>query len=138
MFKLYECDVGIKINGVTYNFDHVNEVQAENPERNRLTRGANASNKQGLTYKDGLRDPKRCTIPIMNMSLALKTVLDDAYENQTRLDVFAISRKTGASKYWKDAILSNLPEQLTMDETAESLAVSLEFESFNVVENYKE
>lgn len=138
MFKLYECDVGIKVDGVAYDFEHVNQVQIEDPERNQLTRGVNAKNKVGLVFKDGLKDPKKWTIPIMNMSAALKAVMDDAFENQKRLDVYAISRKTGDSKWAKNAIMSNRPQQLTLDDTAESLDVSLEFVTYDSSEIIKE
>lgn len=138
MFKLYDCDVGIKINGVNYAFEHVNSVQIEDPERNRLTRGANAGNKLGLSYKEGLKEPKRWTIPIINMSAELKGVLDSAFKNQTRLDVYVISRSNGSSKMAKNAILSNQPQQLNLDDSAESLEVSLEFETFDSGEVLKE
>lgn len=137
IFKLYNCDVGIKKNGTTYMFPDVAEVQGEDPERNRLTRGANASNKIGLVYKDGIKEPKRCTIPIMNMSAALKAVLDASFENQDRQDVFVIDRTDGSSKMWKNAILSNKPQQLTLDDSAESMNVSLEFETFDFEEDHK-
>lgn len=137
IFKLYDCDVGIKVDGVAYEIPHVVEVQIEDPERNRLTRGNNPANKVGITFKDGIREPKRWTMPFMNMSLALKEVLDSAYTDQTRLEVYAISRKDGSSKMAKNAVLSNRPQQLTLDDTAESMQVSLEFESFDISENHK-
>lgn len=137
IFKLYNCDFGFKINGVAYEFEHVAELQIEDPERNRLTRGANAKNKIGLAYKDGLRDPKRWTLPILDMSAEMKSVLDAAFDNQTRMEVYGIDRTDGSSKMAKNAILSNRPQQLTMDETAESLQVSLEFETFDSTENHK-
>lgn len=138
MFKMYDCDFGIKVDGVSYDFEHVVEVQIEDPERNRLTRGSNAKNKIGLSYKDGLREPKRWTIPIMAMSAELKGVLDGVFDNQTRVEVYAISRSTGSSKMARNAVLSNKPQQLTLDETADSLNVSLEFESFDLSEVIKE
>ena len=137
IFKMYNCDFGMKVDGVDYEFPDIAELQIEDPERNRLTRGSNAKNKIGLTYKDGLTEPKRWTIPIMNMSIALKAVLDSAYENQTRVDVYAIDRNDGSSKMAKNAIMSNKPQQLTLDETAESLQVSLEFETFDSSEIHK-
>lgn len=137
IFKMYDCDFGIKINGTKYDFDDVAEVQIEDPERNKLTRGANAKNKVGLSYKEGLKEPKRWTIPIMNMSAALKGVLDSAFDNQTRLEVFCISRSDGSSKMARNAILSNRPQQLTIDDTAESMNVSLEFETFDSSEVHK-
>lgn len=137
IFKIYNCDFGVKINGVSYDFEHVSELQIEDPERNRLTRGANAKNKVGLSYKDGLREPKRWTIPIMNMSAALKLVLDTAFEAQTRLECYCIDRTDGSSKMAKNAVLSNRPQQLTLDETADSMGVSLEFETFDSSEVHK-
>ena len=88
MFRIYDCDFGVKVDGVNYDFEHVSELSIDDPERNRLTRGSNAKTKIGLSYKDGLKDPKKWTIPILNMSAALKEVLDSCYDNQTRLDVY--------------------------------------------------
>lgn len=138
MFRIYDCDFGVKVNGVNYDFEHVSELSIDDPERNRLTRGSNAKTKIGLPYKDGLKDPKKWTIPILNMSAALKEVLDGCYDNQTRLDVYCIDRKNGSSKMAKNAILSNKPQQLKLDDTAESLQVSLEFETFDSGETIKE
>lgn len=136
-FKIYDCDFGVKINGVNYDFEHVAQLTIEDPERNRLTRGSNAKNKVGLAYKDGLKDPKRWTIPILQMSAALKEVLDSAFDNQTRLECYCISRSDGSSKMAKNAVLANRPQQLTIDETAESMQVSLEFETFDSSEVHK-
>lgn len=137
IFKLYDCDVGIKVDGVPYEFDHVASVTVEDPERNRLTRGNNAKNKDGLVYKDGLKDPKRWTMPVMSLTAALVELLNGCFDNQTRLEVYAISRKDGSSKMAKKAVLSNRPQQLSMDDTAESMQVSLEFESFDLSEVHK-
>lgn len=137
IFKLYECDIGIKVNGVNYDFTHVAEVQVEDPERNRLTRGSNAKDKVGLVYKDGLKDPKRFTVPILNMSAELKALFDSVYDDQTRVDFYVISRKDGSSKMGKNCVLSNRPQQLQLDETAESMNVSLELETFDSVETHK-
>ena len=137
IFKLYDCDVGVKINGVGYDFEHVQSVTIEDPEFTRLTRGVNAKNKTGLVYKEGLKDPKRITIPILNMSAELKTALDAAYLADTRMDVYAISRTDGSSKMLKEAILSQIPQQLTLDESPDSMQVSLSWESFQMTEVHK-
>lgn len=138
MFRIYNCDFGVKVGGVSYDFEHVSELSIDDPERNRLTRGSNAKTKIGLAYKDGLKDPKKWTIPILNMSAALKDVLDACYDDQTRLDVYCIDRSNGSSKMAKNAILSNKPQQLKLDDTAESLQVSLEFETFDSGETLKD
>ncbi len=136
-FKLYNCDIGIKIGGVPYDFEDVAEVQIEDPERNKLTRGSNAKNKLGLSYKEGVKDPKRWTIPILNMSVELKAVLDSAFEAQTRMDVYVIDRTTGSSKMAKEAILCNKPQQLALTDSPDSMNVSLEFETFDSNEVFK-
>lgn len=136
-FKIYNCDFGIKIGGQSYDFEHVAELQIEDPERNQLTRGANSKNKIGLAFKDGLKEPKRWTLPILAMSAALKLVLDNAYDAQTRLDVYCIDRTDGSSKMLKNAILSNRAQQLSLDESAESMNVSLEFVGFDSSEIHK-
>lgn len=137
IFKPYECDFGIKYNGISYDFEHVNSLVIDDPERNRLTRGTNAKDKIGLPFKDGLKEPKKWTAEIMNMSADLKAVFETLYATQDRIDVYCISRKDGSKKQASNAILSNQPQQLTLNDTAESMAVSLEFETFDSVENHK-
>ncbi len=137
IFKMYNCDFGIKVNGVAYDFEHVAELQIDDPERNNLTRGSNAKNKLGLAYKEGLKEPKRWTLPILNMSETLKGVLDSCFNAQTRIEVYCIDRNDGSSKMAKNALLANRPQQLTVDESAESMNVSLEFVTFDSSETHK-
>lgn len=137
IFKLYNSDLGIKINGTAYEFEHVDNLTIEDPEVNRLVRGSNAGNKVGLTYKEGLKEPKRITVNIMGMSAELKGVLDGCFENQTRIEVYCIDRIDGSSKIAKQAILSTQPMQLNLDDTPESMTVALAFESFDLVEVHK-
>lgn len=137
IFKLYDCDVGIKVNGVSYNFTHVQSVGIEDPEMTRLTRGANGGDSEGLVYKEGIKEPKKITVPIMGMSIELKGVLDEVYSKKTRVEGYAISRVDGSSKMWRNAVLCQQPQQLTLDETPDSMNVQLIFESFDVPEVHK-
>ncbi len=137
IFKIHDCDFGVKINGTSYDFEHVAELTIEDPEKNKLTRGANAKNKVGLVYKEGLKDPKRWTIPILNMSAELKLVLDDVFNDKTRCEVYCIDRTDGSSKMAKQAILCNKPQQLSITDSADSMNVSLEFETFDSSEVHK-
>lgn len=136
-FKIYLMDFGFKLNGTDYSFPHVDSVEVEDPERNRLTRGANASNTTGIVFKEGLKDPKRWTVIILGMSAELYAALLTAMKEQTRLDVYGVDRKDGSSKWLKNAILSNAPTQGTINDSAESMNVSLEFESFENEEVHK-
>ena len=137
IFRIYNCDFGIKVAGISYDFEDVAQVTIEDPERNKLTRGSNAKNKLGLSYKEGLKEPKKWTVPLINMSADLKAVLDSCFANQTRLDVFCIDRTDGSSKMARNAVLSNKPQQLTIDDTVEAMQVSLEFETFDSSEVHK-
>ncbi len=137
IFKIYNCDFGIKIAGVPYDFEDVAELTIDDPEKNRLTRGSNAKNKTGLAYKEGVKDPKKWTIPILNMSADLKGVLDQAFVDQTRLEVYCIDRGDGSSKMAKQAVLCNKPQQLKIDDQPDSMNVSLEFETYDSSEVHK-
>lgn len=137
IFKMYNCDFGVKIDGVPYDFVDVAELTIDDPEKNRLTRGSNAKNKTGLAYKEGVKDPKKWTIPILNMSVDLKSVLDSAFIDQTRMEVYCIDRTDGSSKMAKEAILCNKPQQLSLTEQPDSMNVSLEFETFDSSEVHK-
>lgn len=137
IFKLYECNLGIKYNGTNYEFDHVMKFQIEDPETTKLVRGSNAANKIGLVYKEGLKDPKKITVTVIGMSADFKAVLDKAYANADRLDVYAVSRIDGSSKIYKNSVLSTQPQQLTLDDSPESMNVDLIFESFDSSEVHK-
>ena len=137
IFKIYNCDFGIKKDGASYEFTDVAELTIESTRRNRLTRGANAKNKIGLAYQEGMKDPDKWTLPILNMSADLKEVLDGAFENQDRLEVYCIDRSDGSSKMAKQAILCNKPQQLSLTDSPDSMNVSLEFETFDSSEVHK-
>lgn len=137
IFKIYDCDFGIKYNGVNYDFEHVENLQIEDPETTKLVRGSNASNKIGLSYKEGIKDPKKITVTIIGMSADLKSVLDAAYDAKDRMDVFCVNRNDGSSKIAKNSILSTQPQQLTVDSNPDSMNVALIFESFDLSEVHK-
>lgn len=134
VFKLYECDLGITYKGVNYQFTHVDSMQIEDPERTRLVRGSNAGDKTGLSYREGLKDAKTITVNVLDIPMDIHSMLTAAYAAQDRMDVYCISRKDGSSKLAKNAVLSQNPKQLTLDDSAQSLNVALAFESYDVSE----
>lgn len=137
IFKIYNCDFGIKYNGTNYDFPDVAELTIEDPEKNRITRGSNGSNKLGLAYKEGVKEPKKWTIPILNMTADLKGLFDSIFDAQGRVDCYCIDRTDGSSKMAKQAVLCNRPQQLTLNDTPDSMNVSLEFETFDSNEVHK-
>lgn len=137
-FKMYNSDFGIKHNGVSYDFTHIDSLVVEDPEFNRLIRGANGTNKEGLIYREGSKEPKTVTVTILHMTGEMYAMLRSIYEDKSRVEaVYCIDRGDGSSKLYKNAILCQLPQQLTIDETAESMNVALVFQSFDAVENHK-
>jgi hypothetical protein len=137
IFKMYDCDFGVTIGGVNYDFTHVENLQIEDPERTRLIRGSNAGNKEGLVYKEGLKEAKTITLTVIGMSVEVHNLLKAAYTNKTRVDCYCISRTDGSSKIGKNAILAQSPKQLSMDDSAESMNTALIFETFDVEEIHK-
>jgi hypothetical protein len=137
IFKIYDSDFGIKINGTTYDFDQVDDMTIDDPEMTRLVRGANGTNKEGLVYKEGIKEPKKVTVTILGMSSSLKSVLDGVFTDKTRVDVYCVSRSDGSSKIFKNAILSQQPQQLSVNDSPESMNIALAFESFDASEDHK-
>ncbi len=137
IFKMYDCDFGVTLDGVNYDFEHVENLQIEDPERTRLIRGSNAGNKTGLVYKEGIKEAKTITCTLIGVPMELHELLKAAYNDRKRLDVYAVSRVDGSSKIAKNAILSQEPKQLNIDDSAESMNTALVFESFDVSEVHK-
>lgn len=136
--KLYNCDIGFTLNGVNYDFLHVSEVTVEDPERVNLTRGSNAGDEVGIAYREGIRDPKTITINALDVPAALFNVLSTAFKNQQRFElVYVIDRNDGTKKEAKNALLSQLPQQLTLDDTMESMTVALTWVSYSIQETHK-
>lgn len=138
IFKIYNCDFGFKLDSTNYDFEDVVSLSVESVRRTRLTRGANAKNKAGIVFEEGVREPDKWTVIIQNMSEALQLVLLDAYKNKKRLDVYAIDRTSGSSKMARTGVLSNQPQQLTLDDSPDSMNVQLEFETFDSTEVHKD
>jgi chemotaxis regulatin CheY-phosphate phosphatase CheZ len=136
-FKIYNCDIGFKYNGVSYDLDHVDSVVEENPQMNNITRGANGSNKVGLVFKEGIKEPITYSFTAVGISQEIKALLDTIYDDQERVEFYVIDRTDGSSKIGRNAILKNKPRQLSLDETAESMNVEIIWASFDVEEVHK-
>lgn len=137
IFKMYDCDFSLTIRGKAYTFTEVEELQIDDPERTKLVRGGNASNKMGLAYKEGLKEPKTITLTVIGMPAELHDLLKDVYDKKERVDCNCISRVDGSSKIAKNAVLAQSPKQLTLNDGAESMNTALMFESFDVAEVHK-
>lgn len=137
IFKMFNCDFGVKYNGVNYDFDHVESLAIEDTETTKIIRGANAKNKVGLVYTEGTKEPKVLTVTLIGVSAEINSILVSIYNSKARCEFYCIDRTDGSSKIGKDAILSQMPQQLTVDESPESMNVALRFETFNLSEVHK-
>jgi hypothetical protein len=137
IFKMYNCDFGIKYGGVSYDFGHVDKIEIEDPEMNKLIRGQNASDQVGLVYTEGTKDPKKVTTTLLGISQDLSGLMKTIFETKARCEVYCIDRTDGSSKIGKDCVLSQRPQQLTVDGSPESMNVLCIFETFNLSEDHK-
>lgn len=137
IFKLYNCDFGIKYNDVNYDFTHVDNMTIEDPETTKLVRGSNAKNKTGLVYTEGTKEPKKITVTLMGVSAAIHDLLTSIYQAKGRCECYCVDRTDGSSKIAKQAVLCMQPQQLSVAEGVESMNVVLTFESFDLSESHK-
>lgn len=136
IYRMYDVEIGMKIDGVTYSYTDVVSLTVEDPLFNRLTRGANGKNREGIPYQEGVREPKRWTVIIQNMTQAVKNLLEERFQSVGRVDVFAIA-SDGSAKMLKTAILCQAPRQTTLDDTPDSMNVTLIFEGYEDTEDHK-
>lgn len=136
-FQLFNCTCGVKVEGLDYEFPHVNSVVGTDPTFTKLTRGANGNNEEGLVYVEGIREPNEWAVTIMGLDQDLYNVLFDVWKNKTRCEPYCIDDKDGSSKMLKSAVLAQRPQQLTLDDTPDSLNVVLTFTSFAPKEKHK-
>jgi hypothetical protein len=137
IFKLYDCDCGVTLNDVNYDFLHVDQVQIDDPEKVKLVRGANAGDEEGLIYREGLKDAKTVTYTVFGMPKELHELLKAAWRDKTRMDAYVVSRADGSSKIARSAVLTQPPRQLQLDDSSESMSTQLVFESFKIDEVHK-
>ncbi len=137
IFKLYDCNFGVTIDGVNYEFTHVENLQIEDPEKTKLIRGGNAGNTTGIVYKEGIKEPKTVTLTVIGMPVEVHELLKAKHAEKARMDCFCVSRVDGSGKIAKNAILTQAPKQLNIDDSAESMNTALMFESFDIDEKHK-
>lgn len=138
IFKHYNSDHGFQYNGVNYDFPHCNGLEIEDPQFNRLTRGTNATDEEGIVYTEGGGEPKTMTVTILGMTADMKALLDRIYKNKERVDaVYCVDRTDGSKITGKSAILCQAPRQLSIAEDAESMNVVLVWQTFKLEETHK-
>ena len=136
-FKMYNCDFVLRYNGTTYEFDHVDSVSIEDPETTSLVRGPNQSNKVGLIFTEGTKDPKTVTMQLIGIDADISALLNGIFEDKARCEFSVIDRTDGSGKIAKEAVISQRPQQLSIDESPESMNVQVIFKTFDLKEAHK-
>lgn len=131
ILQLRKCDLGLSINGVKYDFTpYVSGVTLEQTQAKHLTRGATGQHKKGFVYTEGLKDPNKIAIVLTGLPAYFFPLLRRHYQEETRMDCYVIDRKTGQARYYKNAIITQEPAQLTMGEGTEELDITLNLEAY--------
>ena len=138
IFKIYDCDFGLKYNDINYDFEHCDSFVIEDPETLKLIRGSNAKNKLGLPYTEGTKEAKKITVVLIGITTEMFNLLGTIYNGKERIDVFCVDRKSGSNIIGKNAMLSQRPRQLNIEESPESMNVSLMFETFDLTDTHKD
>lgn len=137
IFKLDEIDVTIAINGVNYDLPNFDSVTIEDTEEVTLHRGNNGKDDEGIALRSGLAEPKSVTIAALAIPQDLAALINNCFENKTRIEVYMVTRSDGSNISLKKAIVAQRFEQRQLDETRESLIQSLIIRSFAKKESHK-
>ena len=138
VFKIYDCDFGIKVADVNYDFEHCDSFVIEDPESLKLIRGANAKNKLGLLYTEGSKEAKKITVTLVGITTDMFNLLGGVYKERERVEVYCVDRKSGSNIVAKNAILSQKPRQNNIEESPESMNVTISFETYDLNDSYKD
>ncbi len=132
MIQLWRSENGFSIDGITYYLPDVDGATVTVNERKHLTRGANSTNKKGFVYKENSKQASTIVFDSVNVPAEIAQILKDAYNNETRMDVFCIDNVTGESISAKDCILTTYFQQTNVTEGEDTYNVDIEFETFNL------
>jgi hypothetical protein len=134
IFQIHQVDSGFSFNSVSYNFSDVDVVNYTYNQKNRLTRGANAQNSVGISYKEGLKTPDIAETKIKDCSIEVYNLLLSLWKSEGRINFWIVDRKTGEGYTYKNAIIRDKPRQTEVSETEDSISFMLAVESFDVSE----
>lgn len=137
IFRLDNCDFGFNYNGQSYDFEDCDGMTIEDNQSYHLTRGMNGKNKVGIVIAEGMSEPDIITIPTLNIPAAMVTLLNKVRNNQERIEAYVVDRKTGDSRFIRNAIISKRMRQLVISEGRDDINADLVLESFDVDDKLK-
>lgn len=139
-FQLLNCDIGLTIRDVNYDFEDLDVAEQEDPRQINLKRGAIGKSTSGIPYGEGWGDPMVHTFTLVNIPSALLTLLREIFNKKgiERLSGYIIDRNTGSSRTIKKAVLGAEPKQLSIGEGADSLNIQVVLRSYVSEEKHKD
>jgi hypothetical protein len=138
LFQISNGDAGFTLNLQKYDFKDVDNITYTFSKKNNLTRGASGTNRIGIPIKEGLKDPDMCDIKIVDCSVVVYNLLLSCFENQTRINVFFIDKKTGEGYTFKNSVITDKPRQGEIAEGIDAIHFMLKVKSFDVREKIKD
>jgi len=132
MFQISQGDAGFSYNGSNYNFADFDTIDYTFASKNRLTRGANGTNKVGISYKEGLKTHDVAEVKVVDCSVAIYNLLRTIQEKGDRISFWFIDRETGEGFTYNNATIRDKPLQTSIGETEDSLSFMFAVESFDL------
>ncbi len=130
--QLWRSTNGFSKNGTNYDFLHCDSVTVTKNARKHLTRGANSKNKVGLVYTENTKQADTIAFVVLDLPKSIRNILNEAYKNEERLDVYCVDDATGEAFDGQDCIITHFVMQEQLVEGEETYNITLTFETFNL------
>lgn len=130
--QLWRSTNGFSKNGTNYDFLHCNSVNVTRNLRKHLTRGANSKDKKGLVYTENTRQANEVAFEVMDLPFAVAQILNQAFKDEERLDIYCVDDATGEAFDGQDCIINHFVMQEQLVEGEETYNITLTFETFNL------
>lgn len=134
LFQISNGDAGFSYNGSNYTFADVDTVDYTYNRKNHITRGANGTNKVGISYKEGLKTPDTAEVKVVDCSVSIYNLLLQIFNNSSRLNFWFIDRATGEGFTFKNAVVRDKPRQTSIGEAEDTISFMFAVESFDITE----
>jgi len=133
-FQISEGDAGFSYLGSNYTFSDVDTVNYTFNRKSHITRGANGTNKLGITYKEALKTPDVAEVKVVDCSVAIYNLLLTVFNSGARINFWFVDRKTGEGFTFKNAAIRDKPRQNSIGEAEDTIGFMFAVECFDVTE----
>lgn len=137
LIRIDNSSADFDIEGVSYDVPDYDSITIEDPRTVELTRGANASNADGIPYTTGNKAPIKATIKAVNLPVPLLTLFQKCFEDKKRFSFNIIDKVDGSLYSFTRALFNVAPFQADISDSEESMAVDLVLISYNFEKKLK-